>query len=65
MTERGQNRVSKEAAPEAFGRVGKEKGATGVNRQPLHKGASGMSDQLSPEKAGFPPPPGCYLPLDS
>ncbi|MEL1742997.1 hypothetical protein AAA289_27515, partial [Klebsiella variicola] len=41
-----------------------EKGATG-ERQPLHKGASGMSDQHSPEKAGSPPPPGCYLPLDS
>ena len=42
----------------------KEKGATG-ERQPLHKGASGMSDQHSSEKAGSPPPPGCYLPLDS
>ncbi|TYY43621.1 hypothetical protein FCH00_023140 [Klebsiella pneumoniae] len=48
----------------ACGRVGKEKGAAD-ERQPLHKGASGMSDQRSPEKAGYPPPPGCYLPLDS
>lgn len=32
-----------------------------ANRQPLHKGASGMSEQLSPEKAGFPPPPGSLL----
>ena len=47
----------------ACGRSGK-KGCQGKLTAP-YKGARGMPGHISPEKAGFPPPPGCYLPLDS
>jgi hypothetical protein len=42
------------------GRSGK-KGCQGKLTAP-YKGARGMPGHISPEKAGFPPPPGCYLP---
>jgi len=43
------------------GRI-KEKGAASRTLTAPSKGACGCASAHQPEKAGFPPPPGCYLP---
>ncbi|KAI3492017.1 hypothetical protein L1887_43560 [Cichorium endivia] len=55
------------ALPGSSGVRSRQEGKRGCQRtgNPFIKALQAYQANSAPEKAGFPPPPGCYLPLDS